>query len=246
MAKAQLRFRDRVCKNCDRTFVYEVGKGRDRLHCNDQCRIAYQISQRIPKSQWPKCHTLGCRNTVRSSGEKICNACYAIDAKAKAGTCAVHKCQRPATRVGARLCDMHYCRVRRNGNLYARPLTERFLTNAGYVKRRAIGHPLTNKDGFVFEHRLVAYEAHGVGPHPCHWCGAMLTWSKIVVDHLNEKKADNIPSNLVISCGPCNRIRGAMVPFIRRMLPDRIADFVRTFDYMRQGSTVSPRQATSF
>ncbi len=89
----------------------------------------------------------------------------------------------------------------------------RYYNNQGYVRVKAPNHPIAEpSSGNILEHRYVKYEEMGDGPHPCHWCEEMLYWDKIAVDHLNELKDDNRPENLVISCGTCNRMRGAMLP----------------------------------
>jgi len=87
-------------------------------------------------------------------------------------------------------------------------------------------HPLTHSGGSVYEHRKVVFDKVGVGPHPCYWCGKILEWSDIVVDHLNEVKDDNRFENLVISCNPCNRARGGMLDFIKRMRGEALPTFI--------------------
>lgn len=67
--------------------------------------------------------------------------------------------------------------------------------------------------GRVWEHRWVLYEKIGPGPHPCHWCGAMVNWGfgtgpgVLTVDHLDNVGTNNVPENLVPSCHTCNCTR---------------------------------------
>ena len=72
-----------------------------------------------------------------------------------------------------------------------------------------------------FIHRLVFLEAHGVGPHQCHWCKSAVTMTRgartrrgaLVVDHLDGNGLNNTPENLVPSCHACN---------VRRTHPNRL------------------------
>jgi 5-methylcytosine-specific restriction endonuclease McrA len=76
--------------------------------------------------------------------------------------------------------------------------------------------------GHAFEHRVVVYDRNGGIAGSCFWCGVALVWSTLVVDHLNEVKADNRPENLVVSCNDCNRARGAMTPFLQGLRKEAV------------------------
>ena len=60
---------------------------------------------------------------------------------------------------------------------------------------------------------MVLWEKIGPGSHPCHWCGHLLVWmhglsaESLQVDHLDEDRANNDPTNLVPSCHTCNKLR---------------------------------------
>ena len=94
-------------------------------------------------------------------------------------------------------------------------------------------HPLAYGGGLVFEHRLVVYEdTQGADPS-CFWCDKAMTLATVVIDHLNEVKDDNRRENLVPACNDCNRIRGAMVPFLRRMKREAVAPFIEAIKTIR-------------
>jgi hypothetical protein len=104
---------------------------------------------------------------------------------------------------------------------------QRHTNERGYVSVRDPSHPLAKqRGGRVMEHRKVLYDAIGEGPHPCYWCAVILEWKDIVVDHVNEDKADNRRTNLVVSCNNCNRARGAMLPFLARLADEAVPTFL--------------------
>jgi hypothetical protein len=62
-------------------------------------------------------------------------------------------------------------------------------TLTGYVRVWAPGHPLAHRDGYVLEHRLVAYDA------------GLLTNPADHVHHVNGDKTDNRVENLAVMSG---------------------------------------------
>lgn len=127
-------------------------------------------------------------------------------------------CGRQARRDQRTICEACYYYHRRTGKPGPAPAPAgRRKNGAGYVVVIRPGHPLANKNREAFEHRVVAYDSHhGICPN-CFWCDVRLTWRAAVVDHLNEDKADNDPSNLVVACNSCNLTRGGMLPFLARI-----------------------------
>lgn len=116
----------------------------------------------------------------------------------------------------SKLCSKHAARQWRHGDLNAnhrRVARERFVASHGYVVVRAVGHPLADRDGDVYEHRKVLFDQIGPGVHACAWCGKRLAWSpvegaeRLEVDHFNADREDNHPANLLPCCRHCNSSR---------------------------------------
>jgi len=83
------------------------------------------------------------------------------------------------------------------------------------------GHPLAGGEsrpgverGEVRRGRKVLWDSLGCEStscvHLCHWCGQPVAWdSGLQADHLDGNRANDVPDNLVPSCGPCNSRRAA-------------------------------------
>lgn len=140
--------------------------------------------------------------------------------------CLTAGCDGKATRVTHGMCETCYYRVRRNGTTEARKISGRYKTGAGYIKLLDRDHPLADSGGHVFEHRAVAFRANDGNCPDCYWCGTSLEWPSAVIDHLDENKENNAPTNLVVACNDCNRSRGAILPFIKRMKPGSLTTFI--------------------
>lgn len=123
--------------------------------------------------------------------------------------CTVNDCNVQAKARG--LCVNHYQRFTNHGttDLLKLPNPNGYVRDNGYVVRYNKNHPVANKDGKVYVHREVLYNAIGEGPHLCHWdCGTELRWrDNLTVDHLDSNKTNNSLENLVPSCPNCNYTR---------------------------------------
>jgi hypothetical protein len=117
-------------------------------------------------------------------------------------SCKVAGCCKEANRKGAQLCEMHYVRLRRNGNYEKKARKDVMEHSHGYILQRKM-------DGSVdYQHRIVYVHAHGRGPFACHWCGKVSDFKKMHVDHLDDNKKNNGIDNLAATCPVCNQQRG--------------------------------------
>lgn len=123
--------------------------------------------------------------------------------------CTVTGCKKPRRSKNLDYCEMHYCRLRRNGSLDLQPRGARHVKSNGYTMVKAADHPLANSAGWVYEHRKVCYDEKGGAAPFCFWCEAPLDWETLHVDHVNHQKQDNRRENLVTSCPLCNQHRNA-------------------------------------
>lgn len=188
--------RTRVCPTCQGSFSYPMGPGNDRKHCSPECRVKHQKRKALERFRTAGKCALGCGRKANRRSHTICEACYYYE--------------------------------RRTGKPGPAPIyrAARYEDHVGYVVVNVKGHPLAGRDGLTREHRVVAYDSNGGRCPNCFWCGVGLSWGDAVVDHLNEQKNDNRPSNLVVACKNCNLIRGGMLPFIARMSHESLEAFI--------------------
>lgn len=132
--------------------------------------------------------------------------------------CHVEGCGRDARYKAVQLCQKHYFRVRRNG--YTETFLERkeretgasrqpriTMPGKGYQRVYDPTHPLTDKQGYVSEHRKIVYARYGETLPDCELCGAALSWSTAHIDHIDRDVKNNVPANLRPLCRPCNTQR---------------------------------------
>lgn len=110
---------------------------------------------------------------------------------------------------GRAVCSTHAMRRHRYSDDEGRDRTGNpWFNSHGYIKVGRPGHPLADKQGSLYEHRLVLFEHIGPGVHQCHWCGIDVEWMvDLEADHVNFDRVDNRSANLVPSCHGCNTRR---------------------------------------
>ena len=132
--------------------------------------------------------------------------------------CKIEGCGREARYKAACLCQMHYFRLRRNGDfeIHSPAARPRIEDDRGYQFLHAPKHPLVSRGQiYVDEHRIVLYEAIGPGPMDCELCGVGMTWATCQTDHIDENPRNNERSNLRPLCRRCNTWRSMPPAHIR-------------------------------
>lgn len=126
--------------------------------------------------------------------------------------CALLGCARKCK--GRGLCALHLNRMKSGIPLDYTPPK---LARKRYRLVTRPAHPLADRRGRVYVHRMVLYDAVGGGRLPCYWCGAPLEWrGNLFVDHLNHDRHDNTPRNLVPACNGCNAGRTSKNSHVRQ------------------------------
>lgn len=223
-----------VEEDCNRP---EYTDGLCSMHYQRQRKYGrlHLIVQRLPAF----CEAPGCmaKPRARHSGRALCNRhglrwhkYGSLDLPPKEGRkqipqCSVDGCANLARSGVNRYCEMHYYRIRRNGNLKGRTPAPPRLNDDGYMVRCCKGHPVAAKGGQLYVHREVLFAHIGSGAHECHWCKREIEWGltgrrKLVVDHLDGNKANNALSNLVPSCHQCNANRGLFQSWVAKHRDD--------------------------
>jgi len=130
----------------------------------------------------------------------------AADARPHYDFCSVAGCDMKVRSSGSPYCEKHYMRVRRYQRTGREEVPEVTRHTSGYLLAYAPAHPLAKRRGASreYQHRVVYYDHHGEGPFCCHWCGRVVTWRNLHIDHVNGNREDNCIENLVASCPKCN------------------------------------------
>lgn len=134
-------------------------------------------------------------------------------------------CGKRARARGSALCETHYYRWYRKQTFDDPVYGSAYVAQHGYVVLTGVEHPLRPPGGQIYQHRAVLFDATGPGSHPCHWCKADVEWQakgkrKLVVDHVDGNKTNNVLTNLVPSCHECNSSRGLFMRWVMQHKDD--------------------------
>jgi len=94
------------------------------------------------------------------------------------------------------VCQKHYFRKMRYGTYELTSVRKYRIQNpAGYQKLHEPLHKLSDKDGYVYEHRMVYFDS-GKQVANCEICGTNIDWKILHIDHINKDGSDNRIANL--------------------------------------------------
>lgn len=132
--------------------------------------------------------------------------------------CKIDGCDRNAHYKAAQLCQKHYFRIRRNGDIELVLDRKKRLTGfsrkpvvvmpgKGYIYIYDPYHPLATSQGYVAEHRKVVFDRYGLELPDCEICGKPTNWETCHIDHIDCVVSNNAQENLRPVCRPCNTTR---------------------------------------
>jgi hypothetical protein len=204
-----------VCKHCSTTFIVQKAKGGNVPgYCSETCRRASKLKRdqlshpRKGKTEQPcvQCGSLMLTDKNRRFCTRNCSWRHNRKVDPSRGK-PCKACGLAITRPVGRGTDRLYCSAK------CRP---KRAAGHGYIAAFRPDHPLAQRTGWQYEHRIVLYDMIGAGEHPCHWCGKALSWKinynaadnrGLGVDHLDRDRTNNTVANLVPSCRSCNNAR---------------------------------------
>lgn len=113
------------------------------------------------------------------------------------------------------MCEKHYMRMYRHGSTKSKRELKKdalgytreyriTMPGKGYQRLYEPAHPLADRQGYVAEHRMVAYAKYGAVLPPCELCGVVVKWDDVHIDHIDEDVKNNNPGNVRPLCFQCN------------------------------------------
>ncbi len=136
--------------------------------------------------------------------------------------CKIDECERDVRYKADGVCQMHYFRMMRNGSYEKKKDRKKRVTarkhrtqnKKGYQMLYMQEHPLSMKNGYVYEHRFVIYSIFGDKLPPCELCEKSVSWSgyDAHIDHIDEDVTNNERCNLRVLCNACNTRRTKRTP----------------------------------
>lgn len=130
--------------------------------------------------------------------------------------CKVDGCDRNSNYAEKNVCQKHYFRFMRNGHYGLKETRAEIVRHREYRTQNPAGyyliyepqHPLSQKQGNVYEHRAVYYAEISETVESCDLCGDKVTWDTCHIDHIDESVTNNKKKNLRCLCRSCNVFRG--------------------------------------
>lgn len=118
--------------------------------------------------------------------------------------CKIRGCDRESQYKAQDVCQKHYFRFMRTGSYEKSKPKYRKSNPKGYQTIYKPSHPLSHKDGYVYEHRFVVYEEIGENLSSCEICEKPVTWKTVHIDHIDNDVTNNERRNLRPLCRVCN------------------------------------------
>ena len=183
----------------------EYKNDKKRWYLNCECEICGSLFERRKEKT---CNISKCNKCTKkeSTIKRIKTVKEANKAKPKV-YCCVDGCDREAMYKTDKLCQKHYFRRMRYGTFELTSTRKyKIYTPNGYCKVYEPNCELSDKTGYVFEHRFVCY-SNNVNISKCKFCNKELTWNSVHIDHIDNDRLNNILSNLRPLCNGCNTQR---------------------------------------
>lgn len=134
--------------------------------------------------------------------------------------CKIENCESGVMYKKDGVCQKHYFRKMRYGTYELTSKRKYRIQNpAGYQKIYEPNHVLSNKDGYVYEHRFI-YHKKDDTPRKCVKCGTSINWKTLHIDHIDEDVTNNNIGNLRPLCRNCNTCRNRTVENLTKTFVD--------------------------
>lgn len=145
------------------------------------------------------------------------------------------------------VCQKHYFRKMRYGTYELTNVRKYRIQNpAGYQKLYEPLHSLSDKNGYVYEHRKVYFDS-GKQFNNCTICNTEINWKTLHIDHIDKDVTNNNINNLRPTCRNCNTFRDLKTDLLSsekiecRGLSLTLAQWARRDDVEVSANTIKSR-----